>query len=115
MSEEARALAERLCALAGLQAPLDVERLVGGKNNQVFRVRLAEGPDLVLKRYFHDARDSRDLLKAEWDFLAHAWASGVREIPRPLANDPTSHAGLYSFLKGEKLRSAEVSVAHVDA
>ena len=108
-------LAGRMSAQAGLAPVTGLHRLAGGKNNRVFRVSLAEGRDVVLKSYFHDPRDTRDRLEAEWVFLNHAWSVGVHTVPRPLAADQREHAGLYSLLEGRKLLSAEVEPRHVDA
>ncbi|MFN5520907.1 phosphotransferase, partial [Bradyrhizobium sp.] len=89
------ALAQRLAAQAGKATPTALTRLAGGRNNQVFRVDTEAGP-LVLKRYFTDARDSRDRLGAEWSFISHAWSRGVRVVPEPMACDRAAQAGLYS-------------------
>ncbi|MGC2774375.1 MAG: phosphotransferase, partial [Bradyrhizobium sp.] len=104
------ALAQRLTAQAGKPGPQALTRLAGGRNNQVFRLETADGP-LVLKRYFTDARDSRDRLGAEWNFISHAWAHGVRVVPEPLACDRAAQAGLYSFVQGRKLTAAELAPA----
>ena len=108
------ALAQRLAAQAGKATPTALTRLAGGRNNQVFRVDTEAGP-LVLKRYFTDARDSRDRLGAEWSFISHAWSRGVRVVPEPMACDRAAQAGLYSFVEGRKLTAAELAPAHVDA
>jgi hypothetical protein len=107
-------IAARLSRKAGLASPRSLERLAGGKNNRVFRVALVEGPDVVLKSYFHDPRDSRDRLDAEWSFLSYALSRGVEVIPEPLASEPEAHAGLYSFLSGDKLDARTITAAHVD-
>ncbi len=101
-------LAERLTAEAGQGAPRALTRLAGGRNNQVYRLDTDDGP-LVLKRYFRDARDSRDRLGAEWSFISHAWARGIRVVPEPLACDRAEQAGLYSFVQGRKLAASELS------
>jgi Phosphotransferase enzyme family len=108
------ALAQRLTAQAGRSVPRALTRLAGGRNNQVFRLDTDDGP-LVLKRYFKDARDSRDRLGAEWSFVSHAWSRGIRVVPEPLACDPAEQAGLYSFVQGRKLAPTELTSAHVDA
>jgi aminoglycoside phosphotransferase (APT) family kinase protein len=108
------ALAQRLTAQAGRSAPRALTRLAGGRNNQVFRLDTDDGP-LVLKRYFKDARDSRDRLGAEWSFVSHAWSRGIRVVPEPLACDPPEQAGLYSFVQGRKLAPTELTSAHVNA
>jgi Phosphotransferase enzyme family len=107
-------LAQRLTTEAGRGAPRALTRLAGGRNNQVYRLDTDDGP-LVLKRYFRDARDSRDRLGAEWSFISHAWARGIRVVPEPLACDRAEQAGLYSFVEGRKLTAAELAPAHVEA
>jgi hypothetical protein len=92
-----------------------LSRLAGGKNNQVYRVEIDDGASLVLKRYFSDARDRRDRLSAEWDFLTHAWSLGLRTVPEPLARHRTSGIGLYGFVEGRKLSAAELKPAHIEA
>lgn len=104
-------LAVRLVRLADLPTPHKVARLNGGKNNRVFRV----DDSAVLKLYHWDARDTRDRLRAEWQFLTYAWARGVRNIPRPLARDDSAHAGLYTLLPGKPLVAGDVTAAHVAA
>ena len=110
-----KAIAQRLTAQAGRALPLRLTRLPGGRNNQVYRLDPDEGEPLVIKRYFHDPRDSRDRLGAEWSFITHAWSRGLRSVPEPLACDPAEQAALYSFVPGHKLAAAELKPAHVDA
>ncbi len=105
--------AARLAAQAGLADVAAIERLAGGKNNQVWRVTLEDGDDAVFKRYFHDPRDTRDRLGAEWGFLTRAWARRVRAAPQPLAAEPENHIALYSFVPGRKLDQDEITAGHV--
>lgn len=104
-------LAVRLARAADLPVPHTVTRLNGGKNNRVFQV----DDSAVLKLYHWDARDTRDRLRAEWQFLAYAWARGVRNIPQPLARDASAHAGLYTLLPGKPLVAGDVMTTHVSA
>ncbi|CCE08471.1 conserved hypothetical protein [Bradyrhizobium sp. STM 3843] len=108
------ALARRLTAEANKAAPRTLTRLAGGRNNQVYRLDTDGGP-LVLKRYFTDARDSRDRLGAEWSFVSHAWSRGIRVVPEPLACDRAEQAGLYGFVEGRKLTPAELKPDHIEA
>jgi hypothetical protein len=109
-----KAITQRLTAQAGRTLPRRLTRLTGGRNNQVYRLDTDEGEPLVIKRYFHDPRDSRDRLGAEWNFITHAWSRGLRSVPEPLACDPAEQAALYSFVPGRKLTAAELKPAHVD-
>jgi hypothetical protein len=108
-------LASNLAEGAGKGRACTMSRLAGGNNNRVYRVETEAGATLVLKRYFTDPGDSRNRLAAEWDFLNHAWSSGIRAVPEPLARDPASHTGLYSFVRGRKLIASELKPAHIDA
>ena len=105
--------AARLCAEAARPAPVGLHPLPGGKNNRVFRLTLEDGSQLVLKSYFQHPNDTRDRLGAEWAFLNHVWARGLRCVPEPVAHDRVAHVGLYGFVAGEKLAAAAVSAAHV--
>lgn len=108
-------LASRLAESAGCGRARALSRLAGGKNNQVYRVETEAGQPVVLKRYFTDPRDPRDRLRAEWEFMQHAWSRGIHAIPEPLASDPAAQAGLYSFIEGRKLLAAELQPAHIGA
>jgi hypothetical protein len=108
-------IAARLLRAAGLPgAVIALTRLAGGRNNRVFRLDRAGEPPLVVKRYHHDPRDTRDRLGAEWAFLRYAWDDcGLRDVPRPLACEPESHAALYGFVPGARI--AAVAPEHVAA
>jgi hypothetical protein len=107
--------AARLAAQAGRPSPRAAEPLAGGKNNRVFRLEMPDGAKLILKSYFKSPQDPRDRLAAEWNFLTYAWQRGVRAIPQPLACEPETSCGLYSFAAGRKLRPGEIAPAHIDA
>ena len=102
-SGQLRDLANALCRSAKLDPPVGLVPLAGGKNNRVLRVDLANGDRVILKCYHHDLRDLRDRLAAEWRFLIYAAERGLREVPTPLSQDPSAHAGLYSFIEGTSL------------
>ena len=101
--ELARTLADR----AGLGTPKSLEPLAGGRNNRVFRVDFKGGEAAVLKSYYHDPRDPRDRLRAEWSFLNYVTARDVRNVPRPLAIDVAAHSALYSFVIGGRPKNVD--------
>jgi hypothetical protein len=107
--------ARRLTRRAGLAEAVQVERMAGGRNNRVFRIALADGGTVVLKSYFHDLRDPRNRLAAEWGFLSYGWARKIRSIPQPLARENETHSALYSFVEGRRLAPGEVGAVHADA
>ena len=106
MADRTIALAASLAERAGAGRVRRLSRLLGGRNNQVYRVETDADVPLVLKRYFSDPRDGRDRLAAEWNFLQRAWREGVRSIPQPLARDADADAALYTFAPGRKLAAA---------
>ncbi len=114
-SDELLHVTAHLCAETDLARPLALEPLAGGKNNRVFKVTLDDGAALVLKSYFHDPRDPRDRLAAEWAFLSYAWARGVWDVPRPIARRSDRHVALFGCVPGRKLLPSEVSTEHLAA
>jgi len=107
---KATALARR----AGRLDLIAVERLAGGRNNQVYRLASSDGAPLFLKSYFHDPRDTRARLAAEWSFLEYAWARGIRSVPEPIAADPALQLGLYEFVEGRAIRAEDVGQPLID-
>jgi hypothetical protein len=107
--------AARLAASADQPSPVKAIQLAGGKNNRVFRLDIPQRGALILKSYFTSPHDPRDRLAAEWSFMTYAWRRGVRTIPQPLACEPETSCGLYTFASGRKLAFGEIGQAHVDA
>jgi hypothetical protein len=103
-------LAKALAGRAGMESPKDLEPLAGGRNNRVFRVDFEGGGTAVLKSYYHDPRDPRDRLQAEWRFLNYVAARDVRNVPRPLAIDVATHSALYSFVIGERPKNVDAGL-----
>lgn len=101
-TETLQTAATNLVRTAGLGEDCSLEQLPGGGNNRVFRVE-ASGGRALLKAYFQHPEDRRDRLGAEYPFCVFAWDSGVRSLPRPLAQDTANKLGLYEFIEGRKL------------
>lgn len=105
---------QRLLAGLGLTSVPVLERLTGGRNNQVFRVDVGTAT-AALKVYFRHPGDPRDRLGAEFGFCTFAWDHGVGEVPQPLACDTEAGMAVYEFIVGERLRPGEVTAADVQA
>lgn len=105
-----------ICALlarAGREAHgYTAEPIATGGNNRVFRI-IAGNERFVAKWYYHDARDPRDRLHAEFSFLEHAWALGLRCVPRPLACARDAHLALYEYIEGRHVASEDLNEARV--
>ena len=96
-----------LLAEIGLPREFRITSIPGGGNNRVYRLDCG-GSSLLLKAYFHHADDPRDRLAAEFSFSRFAWDHGLRCIPQPLARDDRNHLGLYAFIHGRVLETADV-------
>lgn len=94
---QAQAHARALAREADLGSVRAVERLPGGANNRVFRVRAGRG-DALLKLYHHDPEDPRDRAATEFAFASFAWRGGLRQIAQPLAIDAARHTALFAWL-----------------
>ncbi len=99
--------AARLMKKMGLTGDVTLERLAGGKNNQVFKV-MADDQRFCLKSYFVHEDDHRDRLGHEFSFLRYAWDKGIRCIPQPLAADKKQQVALYEFIEGGKLHEIDI-------
>lgn len=105
-----------LAALLGLTvaeaAQLAIEPCTTGGNNRVFVVTLPQRK-LVAKHYFSDPGDSRDRLRAEYDFLTFAMEAGVSIVPAPVARDAARNVGLYEYVEGRRVTVSDVDAALV--
>jgi hypothetical protein len=109
--EQLKSVMHGLLAEAGMDAAqVSVVALPGGGNNRVFTVTCGSRKCLA-KAYFSHPSDQRDRLGAEWGLLTCAWEAGLRCVPRPIARDERHRLGLYEFVEGRRLASAEVTEA----
>lgn len=109
MLQQAAAVVLSMVGIAG--SPV-LTPLAGGRNNRVFRVDVPDG-SLTLKSYFQHPNDPRDRLDAEFSFIKHVWAMGLRCLPQPIARLPLRGLGLYSFIHGQAVTPGQVTKEHV--
>ncbi len=109
MLQQAAAVVLSMVNIAG---PPVLTPLAGGRNNRVFRVDVPAG-SLVLKAYFQHAGDPRDRLDAEYAFIKHVWAMGLRQLPQPIARLPLRQLALYGFIAGKPFAPGGVTKEHV--
>jgi Phosphotransferase enzyme family. len=102
------AVAIKLAHEMGLSGDVMLERLSGGRNNQVFKM-MVNDQRFLLKSYFVHDDDPRDRLGNEFSFLRFAWDKGIRCIPQPLAADKKQHVAIYEFVEGERLTESDIS------
>ncbi len=96
----------------GIDPAVGLEKLAGGANNRVYRIRGER--DLVLKRYFQREGDHRDRFAAERHFYETAWGCDVRRAPEPIAWCRESRLGLFEHVDGRRLEPGEVGRDQVD-
>lgn len=106
--ESLRDLGEQI----GLNGPISLEPLSGGRNNRIFRL-CADGQAFFLKAYFYHPMDERDRLKHEFDFTSYLWSRGIRRIPRPVWADFQNRWGIYEYVQGRKLEPREIGPQHI--
>lgn len=90
------------------ESPARIAPMPGGGNNRVFQVILPDSRSFLLKHYFRDPADSRNRLRAEFDFARFAWSVGIRCIPRPVAELPSRDLAVYDFVAGRKPLDADL-------
>jgi hypothetical protein len=107
------AVATKLAHAVGLSGDVKLERLSGGRNNQVFKI-MADDQRFILKSYFIHEDDPRDRLDNEFSFLRYAWDKGIRCIPQPLSADKKQYVALYEFIDGERLRESDITKEFIE-
>jgi aminoglycoside phosphotransferase (APT) family kinase protein len=80
---------------------VSLERQIGGSNNRLFRVGVANGRSYALKEYPWRAGDPRDRLAAEFGALQFLGRCGVSNVPRAIAADRERDFALYEWIEGE--------------
>jgi len=86
--------------LLGIQV-FGVEKINGGGNNRVFKIKTLNEESLFVKRYFKPSAAS-DRLEVEFYSLEFLWRHGIRHIARPLACDKDLGIAVFEFIKGEQ-------------
>ena len=113
VANEMLSLANELCSSLGMPNVSSMERMSGGKNNQIYQLKTGDGALVILKKYNSHPNDPRDRLGAEWNFLRSIWDSGVRKTPEPLAVSRKENLALFTFINGAKLIKGNVLTEHV--
>jgi hypothetical protein len=91
-----------------------LQRIGGGRNSQVYKLKCSDGRHYLAKVYYRHDEDSRDRAVAEFDGLTFLWQSGVRTIPEPLSADPILGFAIYEYIHGESIDSNTVTASDID-
>lgn len=92
---------------------IDYEQLGGGVNSIIYKIVSDYNIAYIAKKYIARKGDHRDRLSTEYLGLSFLWENGIRNIPRPICMDKSHNIGIYSFIKGRKMNSWEVSVNNI--
>ena len=112
---DVRAAATGLLRSIGREGPFQMTPLVGGRNNRVFRIDIAD-QRVVLKWYFSHENDQRDRIESEFRFCQFCWANDILQVPEPLAADRTRQLGLYEYIDGQRFGQGDlIDESHVES
>jgi len=100
-------IAEKLLGKIGRSAPFKIQRLMGGVNNQVFRLEVGS-ESYILKVYFSHPDDPRDRLGVETVFTNYARALGLTCLHKLISFDRDQNAALYTFIEGSPISTQNV-------
>lgn len=106
------AIGRLLAAAANGDKRFELAPLASGGNNRVFKVTAGD-ERFVAKWYYHDARDPRGRLGAEFSFLEHARSLGFGCVPRPLACDRDAYLALYEYIQGRRVAPEDLDEGRV--
>lgn len=112
--DEIRSFVEALLADAGFATEVEAERVLGGRNNRVFRL-VSGTTKLAVKHYFRVGTEYSSRLNAEYRFCSFCWTRGIQSVPRPFAFDPLHDVALLEWVEGTRLSPQELQPQHVDA
>jgi hypothetical protein len=91
-----------------------VARIGGGRNSQVYRIDLASGRRVALKRYFQQTQDMRDRRLTEAVALRFLHDQRVTCVPCLLASDASRQASVLEFVPGEPVTAGTAARPDLD-
>lgn len=91
-----------------------VHPMPSGGNNKVYKIECVKR-SFLLKHYFNSKSDTRNRLRAEWDFLSEATKSQIPQVPKAYAVDFNNGYALYEFIEGRKLSQSDLRKEHVES
>jgi hypothetical protein len=93
---------------------INVERIAGGRNSQIFRVKDSKGNKFAAKIYYSHRGDARDRLGTEFNTLSFLWGNNIKNIPKPLVTDPKNGFAIYEYIDGCSPLSTEITFHDID-
>ena len=86
---------------SGLEKFTEITELKGGRNSKVYLIKI-NNESYIIKEYFKNNKNCR--LEVEYNFLIFLNDLGLSNVPVPINKDEEKLIGLYSFLKGKKIK-----------
>ncbi len=101
--------------IASLKSPVVLtERVGGGGNSRVFKVKCADGNCYCVKFYFFSSHDQRDRLGTEYDSFKFIYEQGIHAVPKPFFIDRSELVGVYEWIDGPKITSETITADDLD-
>ena len=94
---------------------VEVSRLYGGRNSQVFKLTCPENTQYALKVYLEDSFLGRDRLGTEVTSLEFLWSNNIRCIPQPIVSDNSLGYAIYEYIDGVKISAEAITSDEIDA
>ena len=85
----------------------------GSLNSDVYKVIMNNGTKYLAKKYLKYKGDKRNRLLTEYNSLSFLWEHDIRNIPEPVCSSKNYNIGIYSFIKGNKLKSEDISMKDI--
>ncbi len=86
---------------------LQIQLLPSSGNNRIFKVKLKDGSNYVIKQYLHLNEDLRPRMQAEFGHLNALWKLGFQNIPQPILKEGSW--AVYSLIEGTSVKSIELA------
>lgn len=99
---------------AGIDEPVSVLPMGGGRNNKILHVQTSDDQHYVLKQYCLNHHETRDRFESEVKFLEFCASRGITSIPKLIFKDTLAKACLFEKVVGHKITTQGMTAAHVD-
>ncbi len=93
----------------------DIQKLDGGKNNQVYLLTTSNNQKYILKSYYTHPNDKRNRLQTEYTSLEFLWNNNIKSIPKPIAKDEKNNIAIYQFIAGTKITPKDITEQDINA
>lgn len=92
---------------------VDYTRLIGGRNNKIFKLQTSTGT-YFLKKYFYHPLDKRERLNSEWIFASLLYGHGFRSVARPIARIDEARIGIYEYIEAQRCPQKQITLEVLD-